>query len=74
MDDADVASANNRRSLGGCERWIREERRIMQAMEQRAIGEAMDGASGGSGSYRQSDGSESNRRSDGWCEQWIRKL
>jgi len=28
----------------------------MQAMDQRAIGEAMDGASGGSGSYRKSDG------------------
>ena len=33
---------------------------MMQAMDQRAIGEAMDGASGGSA-----------RRSDGWCERWI---
>ena len=29
------------------------------------IGEAMDGASGGSGSYR---------RSDGLCERWIKEL
>jgi hypothetical protein len=37
----------------------------MQAMEQREIGEAMDGASGGSAN---------NSRSDGWCERWFRKL
>jgi hypothetical protein len=33
---------------------------MMQSMDQRAKGEAMDGARGGSA-----------RRSDGWCERWI---
>jgi hypothetical protein len=32
------------------------------AMDQRAIRGVMDGASGGSWSYR---------RSDGWCKRWI---
>ena len=32
-------------------RWMM----MMQAMDQRSIGEAMDGASGGSGSYRKCD-------------------
>jgi len=36
---------------------------MMLAMDQRAIGEAMDGASGGSA-----------RNSDGWCERLIREL
>ena len=59
MDDASDGSEINRRSDRLCERWIRElqkERRMMQAMDQRSIGEAMDGASGGSESYRKSDG------------------
>ena len=42
----------------------------MQAMDQRAIGEAMDGASGGSGS----GGAANNRKSDTWCERWIMEL
>jgi len=29
---------------------------MVQAMDQRSIGESMDGANGGSGSYRKSDG------------------
>jgi hypothetical protein len=37
---------------------------MMQAMDQRAIGGAMDDASGGSAN---------NRRSDGCCELWIRE-
>ena len=41
-----------------------EERWMVQAMDQGAIEEAMDGAS---------DGSGSNRRSDGWCKRWIRE-
>ena len=42
----------------------------MQALDKRAIGEAMDGASGGSESYRNGDGSEINMRSDGWYESY----
>ena len=68
MDDASDGSEINRRSDGWCERWIRElqkERRMMQAMDQRAIGRAMDGARGGPAS---------NRRSDRLCERWIMEL
>ncbi len=74
MDDASGGSESqratdgskiNRRSDGWCERWIRKlkkEQLMMQAMDQRAIEEVRDGASGGSA-----------RRSDGWCERWIKE-
>jgi hypothetical protein len=62
------AMGDDQRAIGGaidcarsdvfCERWIRE-RRMVKAMDQRAKGGAMYGASGGSGSCR---------RSDAWCK------
>ena len=43
----------------------RTERWMVRAVDQGLIGEAMNGASGGSAN---------NRRSDGWCERWIKGL
>jgi hypothetical protein len=48
---------------------------MMQAMDQRAIGEAMDGASGGSAEGVMAGAiGGSARNSDGWCERLIREL
>ena len=40
---------------------------MVRAVDQRAIGGAMDGASDGSGSVVPVN----NRKSDRWCERWI---